>query len=172
MAIHLIVDGYNLMGASRGGRLDPMEDLERSRERLLDELLRFRARRPIKITVVFDGLGEGRASGFWRGIRVVFAGGEGRADGAIAHMARSNPQGAVVATSDRALADMCRRLGATVLSSQELRLRLLGAGALQGSLQWDEEEDEEITERQMRKKGPSRRLSKRERRDRQRLRKL
>ena len=173
MAVHLIVDGYNLMGVAWGGRLEPGADLELSRKRLLEQLRGFRAGRPLRVTVVFDGPGPGTAQESWWGLKVVFAGGQGRADGAIVRMVRCNPQGVVVATSDRALAESCRRMGAAVLSSQELMARLLaGNGAAQeGS--WPEKEEQEAPgHTRAGKRGPSQRLSRKDRREMRRLRKL
>lgn len=174
MAIHLIVDGYNFMAARQGGKLVPHWDLELSRQRLLEEIRRVTLRRPIKITVVFDAPGEEKVRCCWKGMEVVFAGGREKADGAIARLVSRNPHGVVVATSDRALAESCRAMGATVMSSRELGLRIMRLQATEPSPGWDEEEDDEGKSRlgRTQKKGPARRLSKRERRDKRRLRKL
>jgi predicted RNA-binding protein with PIN domain len=176
LALHLIIDGYNLMGAARGGGLNPGVDLEFSREALLKRLHTFRIRKPLRITVVFDGK---EAKTTWEsraGIRVAFAGGRGRADEAIAGMVRGNPQGVVVATSDRALAENCRRMGAAVISSQELWGRLERAlGYREAGLELPKEdswEEESLGGWGSKKKGPARRLSRKERRQARKLRKL
>ncbi len=176
MALHLIIDGYNLMGAAFGGTLDPGEDLELSREALLKRLRRLCGSRPLRLTVVFDGMGSGTAWESRPGVRVAFAGGKGRADAAILRMARDNPQGVVVVTSDRALAENCRRTGAAVLSSAELWARLERAPRSGQPDPWmaekDSWEDQSQGREPHRKKGPSRRASRKDRREARRLRKL
>src|SRR5437867_57771 len=51
MATHLIIDGYNLLGAR--GQVGP--DVESAREFLLRDLSAYRQRKGHLITVVFDG---------------------------------------------------------------------------------------------------------------------
>lgn len=176
MALHLIIDGYNLMGAARGVHLDPSTDLELARETLLKHIRNLRLQKPVRITVVFDSTGAKTTWESWAGMRVVFAGGGGRADEAIIRMVRENSQGVVVATSDRALAEACRRMGAAVMSSQELWGRMHRAlGYIKAGL---EPPDEDCWEEESRggwgskKKGPARRLSRKERSQARRLRKL
>lgn len=176
LALHLIIDGYNLMGAARGGVLDPGGDLELARRTLLRQLRNLRLRKPLKITVVFDGVGAQLNCESWAGIKVAFAGGRGRADEAIIKMVRGNSQGVVVATSDRALGEACRRMGAAVLSSRELWGRLegsLGSGeAGFGAPEEDCWEEDAPDRRGPRKKGPSRKPSRKDRRQARRLSKL
>lgn len=176
MALHLIIDGYNLMGAAKGRLLDPATDLELSRETLLKRIRALRLQKPARITVVFDSTGPSTTWESWAGMKVAFAGGGGRADEAIIRMVRENPQGAIVATSDRALAEACRRMGAAVLSSGELWARLeRSPGCRQAGRYMPEKdywEQEAQGPRGSRKKGPSRRPSRKDRSQARRLRKL
>src|SRR5437899_11691521 len=59
MALHLIIDGYNLLGARGQVGRAPGRDAESGRERLVRELAAYRQRKPHPITVVFDGWQEG-----------------------------------------------------------------------------------------------------------------
>jgi predicted RNA-binding protein with PIN domain len=173
MPTHLIVDGYNLMGSSpQGGRATgPPPD--REREELIEDLRRYKRVKGFRVTVVFDGVPDGRfgpQEETWKGIRVLFAGGAGKADGAIVRLVRSAPAGAVVVTSDRELATSCRQLGASVISSEEFGERLAAAALLE--IKGDEEEDAPTEHAATRKAGSSRRLPSALRRDQRRLRKL
>lgn len=177
LAIHLIIDGYNLMGTALGGTLDPRVDLESSRETLLRRLRTLRIQRPLRITVVFDGMGRQTTWESWAGIRVAFAGHRGGADEAIIKMVRENAQGVVVDTSDRVLAEDCRRMGAAVMNSTELWGRLESSlGSKMAGFGPPQEEDSLEQEVQAlggsKKKGPARRLSKKARSQARRLRKL
>lgn len=176
MALHLIIDGYNLMGAARGAHLDPPTDLELARETLLKHIRNLRLQKPARITVVFDSTGAKTTWESWAGMRVAFAGGGGRADEAIIRMVRENSQGVVVVTSDRALAEACRRMGAAVMSSQELWGRMERALGCRKAAHEPPEEDSWEEESRggwgSKKKGPARRLSRKDRRQARRLRKL
>lgn len=176
MALHLIVDGYNLMGAAPGELLDAGGDLEHSREELLRRLRSLCLRKHLKITVVFDSMGTQTALESRAGIRVAFAGGRGRADEAIIKMVRANPQAMVVATSDRAVAEACRKMGAAVITSQELWSRMESLSrsgqAGFGPPKEDYLEEEAPGRGGFPKKGPARRPSRKERREARRLRKL
>src|SRR5205823_7052169 len=59
MALHLIIDGYNLLGARGQVGRAPGRDAESGRERLVRELAAYMQRKPHPITVVFDGWHEG-----------------------------------------------------------------------------------------------------------------
>ncbi len=171
----MIIDGYNLMGVAGGGALDPAGDLETSRELLLRRLRALKLMRSLRVTVVFDAAGSRLDQESRSGLKVVFAGGKGRADAAILGMVRANPQGVVVATSDRALGESCRQAGAAVLSSKELWSRLKSwesvgfDGMAKAKDDWDKEHPLKGSSK---KKGPSRRPSKKERSQARRLRKV
>lgn len=168
MATHLIVDGYNVIGAKFGGRLPSTWDLEASRRSLLENLNHLKKKKALKITVVFDRDAQGSyEESFW-GIRVVYAGGRGKADEAIEELVSRAPEGSIVATSDWSVAQRCRQLGAAIISASELLMRMSsGQGSLGG------EEEEEVSIRKgTEKRGPAKRPSKRKRRERKRLGKL
>jgi hypothetical protein len=174
MALHLIVDGYNLLGAGRGGAGSDPDRLEDEREALVEDLRRYKRAKGFRITVVFDGPRDrpGQEGFQHKGIHVRFTGGGQSADDAIVGLVRGAPAGAVVVTSDRSVAAACERLGASVVSSQEFRERLAAAWLEEVKGGNDEGEEPPEPSPTRGKKGTSHKPSRRHRRDRERLRRL
>ncbi len=171
LATHLIVDGYNLIGEKCGGRLPPFWELEGHRKSLLRTLGWFKKVRGLRVTVVFDGGGLGDSEELFWGVKVVYAGGKGKADGAIEALVRKAPHGAIVATSDGSVAKRCRDMGAATISSRELLRKISSIESPRGME--DEDEDEGFfSKRGTEKRGPAKRAPRRERRRRRRINKL
>ncbi len=124
--VHLVVDGYNVTFTSWTG-----DDLPALRHRLVTALseLAVRVKRPV--TVVFDGADEGGRVGAppvarpW--LRIFFSASSVEADEVIVDAVRALPTQVpvVVVTNDRKVRDDVRRLGANVLSVDQL-LGVLG----------------------------------------------
>lgn len=158
----LLIDGYNLIPAiPELGRL-LRQDLEAGREGLLDRLRAYRrtVRGPFSITVAFDGkggAGGGAPNGV--GIRVLFSRNE-TADDLILRLLRGEMRGAVLVTSDRALAAAAQGSASAVIRSGEFAGRLEQAQWLDG-----EKPEEEAPARALttKKKGNPRKLPKKER---------
>ena len=55
MAIHIIIDGYNMIRQSPELSKQEDVDIQLGREALIDWLAAYKRHRPHKITVVFDG---------------------------------------------------------------------------------------------------------------------
>jgi len=112
--LHRLVDGMNLIGSRPDGW---WRDRAAARRGLVARLGAFAVRTGEEVTVVFDGRpGAGEGTGD-DPVEVVFApGGPDAADRVIAELAAAaeDRSGIDVVTSDRALADQVRRLGATV----------------------------------------------------------
>lgn len=163
----IVIDGYNVI--RRSPQLQPLDrrDMEEGRDALLTVLGAYRRLKGHRITVVFDGWERGGMSEQVRltaGLQVVFTRRGERADQAILRFVEKAPSGAVVVTSDRALAHDVSRTGALVLSAEEFHERLdralrEGDG---GEFQKDDEDNESASESQgpRRLKGPVRRPSK------------
>lgn len=169
--MHLIIDGYNLLLVGRSQiRLDSI-DLLGERDRLVGQLARYRQTKPCDITVVFDGW-----QGGWseekkerkKGIELIFSKRGEKADEVVKRLIRETGSGATVITSDREISNYANRLAATVIPSDQFRKKM---EIPPGRIEKDAEEDEE-RDRGMKRKGPSRRLSKKERRMRTALKKL
>lgn len=127
MATHVIVDGYNLLGA-RGqvGRTDAANG-EAAREQLLRDLSAYRQRKGHPITVVFDGWQQGVGSERQEhraGLLVIYSRRGERADQVIQRLAEEYGRDCAVVSSDREVADFARARGAFVIGAAEFESRL------------------------------------------------
>ena len=173
MSVHIIIDGYNLIRQSAFyGALDK-QDLQTGREALLDTLAAYKRIKPHRITVVFDGANappHAVGKGNRRGIHIRFSHKGELADTVIKRMAREERERALVVSSDREVADYATAHGAAAIPADtfEQRIALVsvadsGDDTLSDTAGWVPT---------TKKKGPKRRLSKRERKNRTKIDKL
>ncbi len=117
----LLIDGHNLIGQLPDLSLADPDD----EEQLVARLAAYQRRHRTSITVVFDPGPHGGGPGAYErrtpGIRVLYAPPGLRADDIICRLVRQarDRKGIVVVSSDRAVQDEARYLGAAVLSAQE-----------------------------------------------------
>jgi predicted RNA-binding protein with PIN domain len=159
--MYLVVDGYNLLHADRSLTNASSNELQRERERLIDRLSTYQKMRACGLTVVFDGWQEGWGAETRekkKGIEVIFSKLGEKADEVIKRLAKEKGSGTVVITSDREIARFVQRMDVAVFPSEQFRERLEMA-----SSRLTEESPEE-EENGTKKKGPARRLSKKEKR--------
>jgi predicted RNA-binding protein with PIN domain len=126
MPIHLIIDGYNVLG--RLGGLSG--DIEAARESLLQRLAAYRHRKNHPVTVVFDGWQHGQLSEHREhrtGVQVLYSKRGERADQVIQRLATEYGADCAVVSSDREVARSAQLSGALVLGAEEF------AGKLQAS---------------------------------------
>jgi predicted RNA-binding protein with PIN domain len=172
MSIHIIIDGYNLIRQSDElSRLDS-QDLQLGRQALIDRLAAYKRMRRHEITVVFDageGLHQGRQKAFVKGIKITYSGRGELADTVIKQMAVREKQRATVVSSDNDVASHCRACGCATLSSEEFEQRLMMAAFGEAAGEGDVTSGWVPTTR---KKGPARRLPRRERRRQRKIGKL
>jgi predicted RNA-binding protein with PIN domain len=172
MAVHLIIDGYNLIRQSPYMQELDLRDLELGREALLAALSAYRQARPQhRITVVFDGWEKGglKESRDRRGgLAVVFSRRGERADEVIKRLLAQERSRGVVVSSDRELQDYADQVGAAWISAPQFEISHL-RGAVDGQPEPDEEAPAPPGTQ---KKGPSHRAPKRQRQRQQRLKKL
>jgi predicted RNA-binding protein with PIN domain len=124
----------------------------------------------MEITVVFDGWQAG-----WptekrerkKGIEVVFSKLGEKADEVIKRLVREKGSGVTVISSDRELSRYAEKMAVAAVSSDQFKEKM-GNALLKGEKDFEEEE-ERTGEK---KKGPSRMLSRREKRMRSALKKL
>ncbi|MBI2361051.1 MAG: NYN domain-containing protein [Deltaproteobacteria bacterium] len=167
MPLHVVIDGYNLIGSVAGLR----GKLEALRNRLIRELREYQEKKGYPITVVFYGWRSGWINEVEErldGIRVIYSKQGEKADSVILRLAREMGSGCVVVSSDREVQSGAEACGAVPVHAGEFRAKL-------GRHTSDDfvEEDERLRESRVEgKKGNPRKLSKRERRKRERLRKL
>jgi predicted RNA-binding protein with PIN domain len=130
MALHLIVDGYNLLALT--GRIGAAKSLhsEVARESLLHDLAAYRQRKSHAITVVFDGWQHGRGTEQREhrlGLEVIFSRLGEKADQVIQRLAAEYGSACAVVSSDREIINVATAQGAFVMKAQEF------IGKLQGS---------------------------------------
>lgn len=174
MSIHIIIDGYNLIRQSSDLAALDRQDLELGRDALIDLLAAYKKIKAYRITVVFDGTVEPSLFGSRdqrKGIVIRYSHGGESADDVIRRMARRKGANALVVSSDREVMTAAESAGATVMDSASFNEKLVMVRymALKGG-----EEDEDLSgwTPTTRKKGPSRRLSKKKRRAQARIKKL
>jgi len=174
MAIHIIIDGYNLIRQSPELAGLDRQDLQLGRDALVDMLVAYKKIKAHRITVVFDGSAGPTPYGqrdHVKGIAVRFSQGGESADDVIRRMARHEQAKALVVSSDREVMAAAESFGATVVESGAFEDKIAMAAYM------DQKGDGEVVESRgwvptTRKKGPRRRLSKRKRKTHARMRKL
>ncbi len=127
MTKHLIVDGYNLLGARGQVGRQAGGDAESVREQLLRDLSRYRQRKPHAITVVFDGWQQGMGSErreHRAGLHVIYSRRGERADQVIQRLADEYGSDCAVVSSDREVADFSKARGAFIIGAVEFERRL------------------------------------------------
>jgi predicted RNA-binding protein with PIN domain len=166
MAIHIIVDGYNLIRQSPTlSRLD-RRDIALGREALVAGLAAYRKIKPHRITVVFDGVdapGWSAARDVQRGVHILFSRRGESADAVIVRLARQEREKALVVSSDAAVARAAEACGAAAIDSPEFEFRLAQAAAVQEAGVFEEEPAPRRID--TRKKGAGHRLPKRVRKN-------
>ena len=169
----IIIDGYNLIRQSTSfSRLD-RQDLQLGREALIEALAAYKRIKGHRIVVVFDGVDA--PSTLSRrdrshGIEIRFSRHGESADTVIKRMVRSGPGEQLVVTSDRAIQEAAERSGAVAIDSPAFEEKLMLASA--GTGLFDDDNESQGWLPTTRKKGPRRKLSRKERRRRQKTRKL
>ena len=163
--MEIIIDGYNLIGTEAG----LTGNLERKRNWLVQELASYRRAKGHDITVVFDGWRSGSVNQVEEkrdGIGVVYSRLGEKADDVIVRLARKSGSGCVVVTSDRQVRNAVERFGAVALYAGQFSAMLQNQAESFADAQSGDDH------REARKKGNPRRLSKKERKRREKLQKL
>ncbi len=173
MAIHIIIDGYNLIRQSNTLSMLDQQDIQTGRDALIDLLAAYKKIKAHKITVVFDGANApvfSNRNDSMKGIKIKFSGQGETADTVIKKMAASKRERALVVTSDKDIIDFVSSRGATTICSTEFEEKMLMADYMM--LKGVRGEDENGWKPTTKKKGPKRRLSKKERQNRIKTKKL
>ncbi len=158
MPIHLIIDGYNLLGVRGGLR----GDVEAKREQLIRDLAGYRQRKGHPVTVVFDGWRSGhpveRAE--WReGLEVVYSKKGEQADAVIKRLAEKYGSDCAVVSSDHEIGNFARVHGCMVITSGDFETRLQVSGARPFARKQEADEEEPVR-RDPKKKGNPKKLPK------------
>lgn len=169
--MHLIIDGYNLLHVNRFLTQLGGTQLQWERDRLIDQLSTYQKLKPCDITVVFDGWQGGWSSEKRerkKGIELIFSKLGEKADEVIKRLVKEKGSGIVVITSDRDVSKFVERAATTVISSEKFQEKLEHS-TIHVEESFLEEEEEK---RGIKKKGLSRRPTKKEKRARAALKKL
>src|SRR2546422_461249 len=158
MPIHLIIDGYNLLGVRGGLR----GDVEARREQLIRDLAGYRQRKGHPVTVIFDGWRAGHPVEHveWReGIGVVYSRQGEQADAVVKRLAEKYGSDCAVVSSDREITNFARVHGCTVITSGDFETRLQVSGARPFARKQEADEEEPVR-RDPKKKGNPKKLPK------------
>lgn len=173
MSLHIIIDGYNLIRQTPRLASYDRQDIELGRQILIEELAHYKRTKHHRITVVFDGA---QASLFSQsrdrisGIDIQFSRPEQTADTLIKKLAAKEKQKALVVSSDREIVEYAISHGAAVIRSQDFGEKIVSTARGQNNV--SNSFDDKSWNPSTKKKGPSRRLSKRERKNRLKISKL
>ncbi len=174
MGIHIVIDGYNLIRQSRQFSNLDRQDLQAGREALVEALSAYKRTKSHTITVVFDGHtalpGMPRRDRL-KGIEMRYSRPGELADTVIKRMAAREKEKLLVVSSDNEIVRFAAQKGAATISASEFEERLMMAQymALKGVTEPSEATGWQPTTK---KKGPARRLSKRQRKMRRKINKL
>ena len=176
MAMHLVIDGYNLIRQSAMLSAQEELSLELGRDALLERLRQYKQMRSHRITVVFDAANKPRVAEErkqQKGINIIYSGQGESADTVIKRICRDEGDKVLLVTTDRELASYAETLGSVAIDSEDFEARM--EMALYVDAKGVEEEDEEERwhpDKGTRKKGPAKRLSKKQKRRRQKWQKI
>jgi predicted RNA-binding protein with PIN domain len=167
MPLHIIIDGYNLIRQSNElSRFDD-QDIQLGREVLLEKLASYRRFKHHKLTVVFDGACAPTGSTFrdtFQGIHVRYSHTGELADTVIKRMAATEKQRALIVTSDQDVIHFSQIQGCATIGSPEFEDKMMLAALMENGQLTDEPESGWTPT--TKKRGPSRKMSKKERRNR------
>ena len=173
MPTTIVIDGYNLIRQSPTLIDFEAISLEEGRSALIRLLVSYRQAKGHAITVVFygwisDNIGQSRER--VGGVDVIYSGRGEKADDVIKNIVNDMRDRVVVVTSDRDIAVHSSKKGAVVIASPEfeMKVRMNGCENEGDELDFQKESGRGGTK----KKGPARRLSKEERKRRDKMRKL
>ncbi len=164
--MEIIIDGYNVIGSDTG----LTGNLEQKRNVLVQQLVNYHKNNGHGLTVVFDGWQSGSINEVEQkrdGVSIVYSRLGEKADSVIVRIARKQGTGCVVVTSDREVRNAVERFGAVALYASEFRAMLRHLAQ-----SFDDDEEPDYPQRETLKKGNPRRLSKKERKRREKLNKL
>jgi predicted RNA-binding protein with PIN domain len=173
MSLHIIIDGYNFIYQSNRLSAFVHRNFQQGREALIKTLLAYKRNKPHKISVVFDGSNAPHFSthkDYNKGIEIKFSQRGETADTVIKRIAAREKEKVLIVSSDREIINFAASQGAATISSSLFEEKIAFP------VPWDDNaggfEDASSWTPTTKKKGPRRRLSKRERHNRVKTRKL
>lgn len=179
--MHIVIDGYNLIRQSDVLRRCEKSSLEAGRRALIQFILPYKRAKNHRITIVFDGWQSGsphEERDREGGMDIIYSRRGKKADDVIKQIAEHSGEELMVVTSDRDIASFVERRGGTVVASRDFEAIIAmkagekSAAAPQPGAEAKPEDDEDPAPAGSRKKGPARRISRKERDYRKRVGKL
>ena len=173
MSLHIIIDGYNLIRQSATLSDLDRQDIQLGREALLNMLAAYKKIKRHKITVVFDGTNAPFISQHRdkiKGIEIKFSRIGELADTVIKRMALTEREKALVVSSDMEIVNTVASQGVSTISSLMFEEKIAMSEYMFAKGIDSENEGGWIPT--TKKRGPSRRLSKRKRKNRLKIKKL
>ncbi len=163
--MHIIIDGYNLIRQS-----DVLKDFERvslenGRKELIRRVALYKKSRGHKITIVFDGWVSGPPTeerDREGGINIIYSRKGEKADEVIKRMAKTSGEEIVVVTSDREITDSISRSGGVAIPSPEFEVKMEGMPHYEHTPPDDKDQYDKVF-KGTKKKGPSRKISRKKR---------
>jgi hypothetical protein len=165
---HLIIDGYNLLGAMGLPPHQVVEKGEHLREAFIVRVGLYAQRLHCPTTLVFDAwqqTGKSRQITHRAGVTVIYTGQGEQADQVIQHLIRTQGKETAVVSSDLEVINVAKTFGAFSIRSQEFMGRL-NSGGSQGSRgtrssgEGPHKELDQMPARSSEKKGNPRKLPK------------
>ena len=165
---YILIDGYNLIGTAHS-------DLEKARNDLIDQLQKYSSIKQHDITLVFDGWKSGHKDQTRikaAHVTVIYSRHGEIADVVIRKMLTPDGKPWIVVSSDREIYDYAARKDFAAITSGEFEDKLFRALHDNSESIPDMQEDDEYESSRTRYKGNPRKLSKREKKKQQALKKL
>jgi len=171
----ILIDGYNLIRQSDILRSYEHKSLEAGRRALIARLAEYEKKKGHKITVVFDGWKSGSADeerDRAGKINIIYSRYGEKADDVIKRIASHTAEEIIVVSSDREISSYITRCGKTDLASLEFEgiMNKVISTSMGGN--FATEKNDENQDRQDKKKGPARRLSRAKRHAQTKIKKL
>jgi predicted RNA-binding protein with PIN domain len=163
----ILIDGYNLIRQSDSLRRYERKTLEAGRRALIAKLIEYGRKRNHQITVVFDGIQNGWADeGRDReeGINIIYSRHGERADDVIKRMAAHTMEDIIVVSSDREIDSYVKKLGKTSLSSMDFETIINKVIYSPDNPVPENAPEDDNQQNFSKKKGPSRKLPRAQRR--------
>ena len=171
MSLHIVIDGYNFIYQSKG-LISQKGTLEEQREKLIELLISYKKIKSHKITVVFDGT---NAPSFLldpvstKGIKIKFSQKGEIADVLIKRISKRDGAKVVIVSSDNDIVNYATSQGSSTINSEEFAKKIISV-KFQGSnseMLFEKllDEEEKVWPGHTKKKGASRKLSKKERKN-------
>lgn len=164
--MHIIIDGYNLIRQSETLRRHERQSLEAGRRALIHRVALYRTYRDHRVTIIFDGRESDSPEeerDVQNGILIIYSRRGETADDVIKRLVLKKEEETIVVTSDRNLADYISRRGGIAVPSADFETRIEAVRTPAPVSGRDEDEQDGAgSAKGARKKGPPRRMSRRE----------